>query len=54
MTTVEASQNKAQQKGIVIILLIVVFGLLTWGMYEMLTGPARYNNRDFMSLYAGG
>ena len=54
MTTVEATQNKAQQKGIMIILLIVVFGLLTWGMYEMLTGPARYNNRDFMSLYAGG
>lgn len=54
MTTTEASKNKTQQKGVVIILILVVFGLLTWGMYEMLTGPARYNNRDFMSLYAGG
>ncbi|MBK7896061.1 MAG: hypothetical protein IPJ90_14535 [Anaerolineaceae bacterium] len=38
----------------VILFIILVFALLTWGMYEMLTAPARYNNRDFMSLFAGG
>ncbi|WP_420631476.1 glycosyltransferase family 87 protein [Candidatus Leptofilum sp.] len=54
MATLEAPKNKSQQKGLVILFIIVVFGLLTWGMYEMLTGPARYNNRDFMSLFAGG
>ena len=54
MTTIEAPQKKSQQTGLVILFIILVFGLLTWGMYEMLTGPARYNNRDFMSLFAGG
>ena len=54
MTTAEAPQTKPQQKSVIILFVIVIFCLLTWGMYEMLTGPARYNNRDFMSLFAGG
>src|SRR5690606_7449728 len=45
--------EKSQNPFIIALLILVVFALLTWGMYEMLTGPARYNNRDFMSLYAG-
>ncbi|MCC6604564.1 MAG: DUF2029 domain-containing protein [Anaerolineae bacterium] len=54
MTTAKAVPEKSQNPFIIALLILVVFALLTWGMYEMLTGPARYNNRDFMSLYAGG
>ncbi len=52
MTEVDAPQT--QRPILIALLILVVFGLLTWGMYNMLTGPARYNNRDFMSLFAGG
>ncbi|MCP4417524.1 MAG: DUF2029 domain-containing protein [Chloroflexi bacterium] len=54
MTIVEASESDSKRPFLIILLILIVFGLLTWGMYEMLTGPARYNNRDFMSLFAGG
>lgn len=54
MTKVDAPQTQSQRPILIAFLILVVFGLLTWGMYEMLTGPARYNNRDFMSLFAGG
>lgn len=54
MTTIEAPPKKMRQNGLIFLFILLVFVLLTWGMYEMLTGPARYNNRDFMSLFAGG
>lgn len=54
MTTAEAAQPKPQRTLLTILFILLIFLLLTWGMYEMLTGPARYNNRDFMSLFAGG
>ncbi len=54
MTRAETQDKNSQRKGVVILLIVITFALLTWGMYEMLTGPARYNNRDFMSLFAGG
>ena len=54
MQTLENQNANSSHPAIILLLVIVVFGLLSWGMYEMLTGPARYNNRDFMSLFAGG
>lgn len=54
MTTVETVPQKSQRPLVIAIAILVIFALLTWGMYEMLTSPARYNNRDFMSLFAGG
>lgn len=54
MTSAKETLPKKQNPVVLALLILVVFGLLTWGMYELLTGPARYNNRDFMSLYAGG
>lgn len=54
MTQADAPQTQSQHPVLIVFLILVVFGLLTWGMYNMLTGPARYNNRDFMSLFAGG
>ncbi len=54
MTTAKSVQPKSQQTIVIVLFILVIFALLTWGMYEMLTGPARYNNRDFMSLFAWG
>ncbi|MCB8976671.1 MAG: DUF2029 domain-containing protein [Ardenticatenaceae bacterium] len=54
MTSAKIAPTNKNSPVIIALLLLVVFALLTWGMYVMLTGPARYNNRDFMSLYAGG
>ena len=54
MTTADNSQPHPLRPLLIAASVLLVFGLLTWGMYEMLTGPARYNNRDFMSLFAGG
>ena len=54
MSTLEKSQHHPLRPVLITFTIVVIFGLLTWGMYEMLTAPTRYNNRDFMSLYAGG
>jgi Glycosyltransferase family 87 len=54
MTVAKPSQTHPKRPYLIVLLIFVLFGLLTWGMYELLTGPARYNNRDFMSLFAGG
>lgn len=54
MTSATETPPKKQNPVVLALLILIIFGLLTWGMYELLTGPARYNNRDFMSLYAGG
>lgn len=35
-------------------LILLLFGALTWASYRFLTGPDVYVNRDFMSLWTGG
>lgn len=54
MIQTDTPQTQPQRPILIVFLILIVFALLTWGMYEMLTSPARYNNRDFMSLFAGG
>jgi hypothetical protein len=37
-----------------ILLLILFFGVMSWALHAVETGPERYERRDFMSLWSGG
>lgn len=39
---------------LLVIFLIGLFLFITWANYQYITGPKRYVNHDFMSLWAGG
>jgi len=46
--------NTTKNKIMIVVLVLVLFAALSWGMYRTQTYPDRYANRDFMSLWAGG
>lgn len=54
METTSAANTQTNNWLIIISLSVALFLGLTWANYHYLTGPARYANRDFMSLWAGG
>ncbi|MCP4423232.1 MAG: hypothetical protein GY803_01940, partial [Chloroflexi bacterium] len=47
-------RQSRRQSRLIIPLLVIFLGCLTWANYRFLTGTGQYASHDYMSLWAGG